>query len=443
MLMLILLGCFLLVIAQMVKTRACRQRYCLGRNSLIFCVPLLIYSSICCAIVQENQSTIPPVSDVSARLNTPSMIWYTEDAEKKINLHVALFLSSTCPHCQQESSFFKQLEEKTPWLIVERHFINENKADLLLFTQLVNATNIMDIAVPAVFFCDSHWIGFQSPETTGKGLLKALKYCKHRIEKQKTLTPASVTVLRHWAQANQLSLMTHESTPPLQYLLGLSFLDIINPCSLFCFLAFWAILFLPTNTARKAFSGLLFLILLGSLHYFEQTHSALFFGVLSWLRIPGFALGLMSVYLLWMLYQKKYPPAYLWYPWMCSFVLVTQMYQQNCTMNLVFTFQYWLDTQSFSAAQKNLLQAGFQLLYVLPPTLLFLFYLLFSGRPWFSQRSETLALFGGLAIGTIALFLMIYPVGLSYFYLSFFIMLGLIALSAVWRFNSAQQNKSL
>ncbi len=114
-----------------------------------------------------------------------------------------LFLSSTCPHCQHEKTFFDGVAKQHPELAINYHFIDQDKNALIQFNQLLSEQQQDDFAVPSVFFCDSRWVGFANAETTGKDLLHAIDYCQQQISQHSTLTSTTVSVLRQWANANR------------------------------------------------------------------------------------------------------------------------------------------------------------------------------------------------------------------------------------------------
>src|SRR3990167_8779536 len=119
--------------------------------------------------------------------------WFTQDAQHKqdVQLRVDLFLSTTCPHCRAADRFFRQLETKKAWLAVHRYYINEDKVGLDRLNDLVIAQKIKitPFAVPAIFFCDARWLGFDSANKTGKEILNGLTYCHNQLIATGKLTP--------------------------------------------------------------------------------------------------------------------------------------------------------------------------------------------------------------------------------------------------------------
>ena len=109
--------------------------------------------------------------------DTISSPWYTQTADKKTVLNVALFLSSTCGHCHKADEFFQKIEPTHPWLHVTRYTVDKDKKALTQFNQFLMEQHMSDFAVPSVFFCNSRWVGFATAETTGKNLLDGRYSC--------------------------------------------------------------------------------------------------------------------------------------------------------------------------------------------------------------------------------------------------------------------------
>ena len=146
-----------------------------------------------------------------AKQNVANQAWFTQDPYHKenIQLRVDLFLSSTCPHCLAANQFFHQLESKKKWLSVHRYYVNQDKAALDRFNDLIQAQQITinAFAVPAIFFCDSRWLGFDNENNSGHQLLKSLNYCHQQLVASGKLTPTTVNAIRksgvsEWYESN-------------------------------------------------------------------------------------------------------------------------------------------------------------------------------------------------------------------------------------------------
>jgi glutaredoxin len=355
--------------------------------------------------------------------STPS--WYTLSADKKATLNVVLFLTSTCPHCQKADAFFSDLATKSTDLNIQRNIINEDKEALIRFNQFLNDQHMDDFVVPSIFFCNSRWVGFATPETTGKDLLHAIDYCKQQIEKDGTLTPATVNTLRQWANANKFDSGMVQHSSFLQYIITIALTDAFSPCSFFCFMGFLGFLFIGNETEKKIVAGALFIIAIIAMHYFQQAHTSIFYHILFWLRLPTLLLGLAVLYYVVQHYKQQYST--LWYYSLAFFVgLMTTAYQQTCAMNWAYIFQQWLGNQHISSVQSGFYQALYQAIYALPIILMLVIYagLLKIKRfaVWQSRWVST----GLLFLLAIALCFIAYPMLLSYLGVSVFALILLL-----------------
>lgn len=356
--------------------------------------------------------------------------WYTRDADNEIIMNVALFLSSTCPHCHKADAFFKKIESQTPWLHVQRYVINEDKNALIRFNELLNTQHMDDFAVPSVFFCNSRWVGFVSDETTGKDFLKALNYCKQQIEQKGELPTEAVTVLKRWANANMFDSNMTEHPSVGTYISLMAFMDAVNPCAYFGFAGFLALLFMQDNQKRRFVVGALFILIIGIVHYIQQAHTSTFFAFLDWFRWPAVVVGLFTYYLAGRYYYNIATPSLFI---ILSFLLamMIQTYQQTCLMNWSYIFEQWLYNQKLSHGQENVYQFVYQILYLIPPFMLLILYLGFAKTKRFARWQPVLNRIGLLYIMAIGLCLIVYPIALSNMGLSFAAVI-LLALSGIF-----------
>lgn len=371
--------------------------------------------------------------------NDHSFIWYTTSANKEAQLNVALFLSSTCPHCQKTDAFFHEIEPANPWLHVQRNYINLDKASLTRFSEFLAEQKATDFAVPSVIFCDSRWVGFDSAQTTGKDLLHALKYCKQQLEEKGELTSTTVTVLKRWANANLMNSGITENPSAAYYILVVSLLDALNPCALFTFAAFFAVFFMQKERKVRLQSALLFIIAISLSHYFQQTQANAFFQLLTWLRIPLVFFGLYTLYLVLNYYNKQMVKSRIMLVWSFVFAFLVQSYQQTCVMNWSYTFEQWLHSQNLPQIHQSLLQLIYQGVYLVPFIFMLFFYSLLSRKRFLSDLMPQMHMISLLFISIIALFLMIFPSLLTQLLLSIFIVAALAVLG--WGLTAYKESK--
>lgn len=357
---------------------------------------------------------------------TSSSPWYTQDADNKALINVELFLSSTCTHCHHADAFFRDIGPKTPWLRVQRYVINEDKEALIHFNRLLDGDS--NFAVPAVFFCNSHWIGFADAQTTGKDLMRALTFCKQQIEQNHALTPSTVAVLKRWANANKFDTGIIDPPSAPYYIVGMALIDAINPCALFTLISFFAMLFVQDNRRMRLVTGFAFIAGLGVVHFIQQVYASYFFEYLHWMRIPAGLVGLMALFFARQYFKTNKSPSGLF---ILSFLLalMIQTYQQTCVMNWSYLFEQWLNNQALTKTQSGLYELVYQLLYLLPLSITLIVYCILIQKDKLAHLKTQFSAFGLFSLIAVGLILVIYPYVLSSFIVSLVILIGLVLFS--------------
>ena len=341
-----------------------------------------------------------------------SAAWFGRDAGQQVMIPVDLFLSSECPHCHKADVFFQKLEKKDPWIVVHRHIINQDKAALQLFYERLKQQHSDNFSVPALFFCDSRWVGFADEITTGKALVRGLAYCQQRISQQGTLTDDTVRVLRQWGGASQFE-VSNQPTAAL-FVAVAAITDALNPCTLFCLDALLAFLWLyPTNRWRQCGIGMVFVGSLLVLHYIQQVYASLYYQTIAPLSVLGMLLGIVLLFFVGLYYRNRPSFSGVIRPWVWLLIAlipwVIRMSQQACPFNVALVFEQWFSSQTFSPWRHALYRMEYQIIYVLPSALLLLAFFLLGRKPRVVARHRLLSLAGCVMLVCIGVGLVIYP----------------------------------
>lgn len=312
--------------------------------------------------------------------------WYSSE-NGKTQLNVEVFLSTTCPHCQKAQIFFDNIASTNPQFKIKYHFINKDKEALEQFNRLLSAQGTYDFAVPSIYFCNSRWVGFDSPQTTGKELLRGLNYCLEQVQKEQILSGATVKVLQQWGNANKFNSGMHEKPSPINYLVTLAITDAVSPCAFFVLSVFLCLLII-SPPGKILQTGGIFLFAVALMHYIQQVHGALFYQALPWFWIPAGLTGFAIFYFGSLYYQHRPIPksAYTALAFACGLMIMS--YQQTCAMNWSNIYQQWLLNQNYSALKNLMYQLLYHVIYLVPLVfLLIIFSILFRSEKralWFS-----------------------------------------------------------
>lgn len=247
-------------------------------------------------------------SGMSMAANKP-IIWYEQEAHDKqsIQLRVDLMLSSDCPHCRAADHFFRRFEKKNHWVNVHRYYINQDKSALDHFNDLLRAESIQmnRFGVPAVFFCNARWLGFDKAHHSAKGVVNALNYCHDQIIASGSLTPLTVKTLRQMNDSHWFESTLDNKTPlPTLLMIAATRDATMNYSAAAALLIFMWLTMIRDKRARLATGGLL-IGLLGLIHTFQQVNSIHFYQVLSHLYwLPKLTALLLVSFL--MIYRKRF-----------------------------------------------------------------------------------------------------------------------------------------
>jgi len=321
---------------------------------------------------------------------TDTTTWFSQDNNSTgVILNVDVFISSICPHCHKADAFFREIENSNHWIKVRRHVINEDKPALQLFYQKLKQFNSSDFSVPTIMFCDSRWVGFESSETTGRGLLHALNYCRHQIERDGTLTPITSNIVRQWSGTSRVDakLVINQPTSPLERIVITALVEAFTPCSLFCFMVFLAFLWMyPERRWIQLFLSAVFLLALSVAHtaqfvFTEQYQQLLLH--LSWFSWPA---GIMILFFAFQyakaLRTSGVQRSVIWaFPTLMLGVIAVYAHQQICAFSVGAIFQQWIQTQPLTQAAYYFYQLTYLGFYLLPLILLLGFHLVFGVHP--------------------------------------------------------------
>ena len=299
-----------------------------------------------------------------------SFSWFSVDNNKQVTIPVDMFLSSTCPHCEKANAFFNELETKYPWLAIRRHVINQDKVALETYHQFLQKLKLSDFAVPAIFFCNTRWVGFVDAQTSGKQLVKSLNFCRDQIAKTGELSTTTVEILNQMSTANWYEENLQPQLSPFVFIPIMAIVDTLNPLSLFIILTLFSFLFIERQKKTQIGTTLLFLLSVGLAHHIQQIHTEFFYQILPMLRFPVIAIGVGLITYVFYLHPKVFSVRRT-LPAIISFILAmltgffVQVYQQIHTPNFSLIFHQWVMTQNLTVFWQLMYSLIYQLIYVL------------------------------------------------------------------------------
>lgn len=346
---------------------------------------------------------------------------------------VDLFISSTCIHCLHAKHFFQQLQMQYPWVKVNQHVVNLDKEALKSFYQHLKLENSNNFAVPAVFFCGSHWVGFDSRETTGAWLLQSLDYCHHELLKTGTLSRTAANVLKQSGTAGQVSVMTNGQSN-LSIVSMMAFFDMFSSCSLFSFVTFLGFITLyPQRRWLQALLGITFTSSLAVVHAVRQLYPIVYQQLLVQLRWPAALIGgVLLVYIAYYIQTKRGKCTHALAGLACLIMIptemVVQLYQQTCSINVPMIFERWLNMQTFTPVMRHLFFTFYHTIYVLPAIILIIVFFIWGRSKSLSCYFTEFEAMGCFLLFSIGSILIVYPM----FFASLALSLSLLVIAVIF-----------
>ncbi len=103
--------------------------------------------------------------------------WYGASADSAPTIRLYYFFSPTCPHCQAAKPFLDQLAARRPWLEINRYVVKDNPENARFYFNTARSLGVEALSVPGFVFCRQVVIGYDSAETTGAALERAIDAC--------------------------------------------------------------------------------------------------------------------------------------------------------------------------------------------------------------------------------------------------------------------------
>lgn len=119
----------------------------------------------------------------------PDWKWY-EVKDRKVELHLHVFWSETCPHCARARIFLGGLAKRHAWLRLFEYEVSRNPANMERYRAMAASLGQPAGPVPAFFHCKQLDIGYADEATTGARLERSLIRCRDALQQQVDRRPA-------------------------------------------------------------------------------------------------------------------------------------------------------------------------------------------------------------------------------------------------------------
>jgi len=238
--------------------------------------------------------------------------WYGTAADGSPVVKLYYFYSPTCPHCQAAAPFLDELDARWPWLELQKYPVKDNRRNARFYYETALSLGTQALSVPGFVFCRQVLIGYDTAETTGAELARALESCREqRLTNPVAAAGAAVTSGGGGAGGGRAPLAgeptgttvnlpfvgsmdaTALSLPVLT--LVLAGMDAFNPCAFFVLLFLLSLLVHARSRARMAVVGGTFVLFSGLVYFVFMAAWLNVFLVAGELRVVTVIAGLLAL----------------------------------------------------------------------------------------------------------------------------------------------------
>jgi len=365
--------------------------------------------------------------------------WFQYDAHQQVQVNVELFLSSTCALCHKVDDLFREIEKKHPWVVVHRYLTNQDKSALRRFDKRLQQVYVSRLSVPAIFFCDSYWKGFNAIDDTGFELMRALNECHRAIARQGTLSDALVSTLRQEGLANHYETLIKNTPTGIAFVFLAALVNTISMCNLFCLISFVCFLWLvPQQSWRRFGVGMVFIGTIGALHYAQQTQAHLYYQVPAHFFWVGFCTGILLLTFVlrdaWKRprFEGIKPVSQVLCVGLLTLISV-YVYQESCSMNVGCVFEDWIAAEPSSWVVRWIYPWLYQVSYVFPLfVLLCVLCSLGRFRLW-ARHQQVCRIFARLMLLCVGVILVVRPTLFTDVWIFYLMCFGLLPLAWIIR----------
>jgi thiol-disulfide isomerase/thioredoxin len=236
--------------------------------------------------------------------------WYGTTADGTPTVRLYYFFSPTCPHCQAAAPFIDELKARWPWLEVKKYAVKDNRANARFYYETALSLGTKALSVPGFVFCRQVLIGYDTADTTGAEIARALESCHgQRLANPTAATPGAMpggttagaqTPLEGEQAGTSVNLplvgmvdVKAFSLPVLT--LVLAGMDAFNPCAFFVLLFLLSLLVHARSRARMAIVGGTFVLFSGLVYFVFMAAWLNVFLVAGELRVITVIAGLLAL----------------------------------------------------------------------------------------------------------------------------------------------------
>lgn len=223
--------------------------------------------------------------------------WHGRAADGTPSVILHYFYSPTCPHCQQAAPFITAMDEELDWLELRKYSVKDNRENARLYFDTAQALGVEALSVPGFIFCREVRIGYDTDQTTGADLRRALESCREaRLAGSPAGAPEATSTTTGSAVRLPLVGKVDPASLSLPILtLVLAGVDAFNPCAFFVLLFLLSLMVHAKSRGRMLAVGGTFVLFSGLVYFVFMAAWLNVFLLAGELRIVTLLAGLVAL----------------------------------------------------------------------------------------------------------------------------------------------------
>jgi thiol-disulfide isomerase/thioredoxin len=238
--------------------------------------------------------------------------WYGAAADGTPTVRLYYFFSPTCPHCQAAAPYIQELQARWPWLEVKKYSVKDNRANARFYYDTALSLGTKALSVPGFVFCRQVLIGYDTAETTGAEIARAIEACHQQLLDEGIRTMSAAPAAGSGSPEASRTPVTDDqsgtkvnlpfvgmvdvkafSLPVLTVVLA--GMDAFNPCAFFVLLFLLSLLVHAKSRARMAIVGGTFVLFSGLVYFVFMAAWLNVFLIAGELRVITVIAGLLAL----------------------------------------------------------------------------------------------------------------------------------------------------
>ncbi|MDO9226607.1 MAG: hypothetical protein Q8M09_18885 [Pseudomonadota bacterium] len=381
--------------------------------------------------------------------------WSETDGDGQPALQLHFFWSLTCPHCLTARPEVEAIAHARPWLRLHSQELTQHPENVLRYQAMAHELGETAASVPALLFCGEMHVGWGEGAATF--IAQRLDACYARLQSGATAPPPVAATPR--IELPLIGTLDPASLSLPVLTLVLAGLDAFNPCAFFVLLFLLSMLAHQKSRARMLAIGGVFVLVSGLMYFaFMAAWLNVFqlFGHLAWVTLAAGALALFVGVINvkdFFLFERglslsipdsKKPDIFrrarailnadslpAMFAATAFLAIAANFYELLCTAGFPMVYTRLLTLADLSPAARYGYLAAYNLIYIVPLTLIVLAFVRTMGARKLTEREgRLLKLLSGLMMLELGLLLLLAPERLSQVGVAFALMA--VAVGVTW-----------